>query len=394
MATSLHSNIWKYTLVLISHKRIFVAILGAYYLTIPDVNAWWVGVIMSVGSIAGFCLEIPSGYVSDKIGHKKALVLARICMLLSTVFFLIGGSIPVLILGMVFLSISGAFHSGTGDAFMHETLRGLGKEKEYTRIMGKISSIGFAVPIIFMVLIPFLVSFGYHIPFVISLVVDVIGLGAALLLVKPPISPEHIQEIGVTNFRQVMREGYRLQFFRYALFAGIVSGVLIAVGTFRAPYQAVLGVPVIWFGVFFGMGRVFASLMLAYSGKLRAMGQNVHSFFLSQAILYLILISMLAVIENKWVVVAVFLVINAFQWGLHQLSNSYLLEIIGGSKFKATLLSVRAQISEAVTAICSVGLGFAIQRSSYAFGFLCLGAAWIVVFVPLYVYIKKSTLRG
>ena len=41
--------------------------------------------------------------------------------------------------------------------------------------MGKISSIGFAVPIIFMVVAPFLVGISYKIPFFIALIIDFIA---------------------------------------------------------------------------------------------------------------------------------------------------------------------------------------------------------------------------
>src|SRR3989344_3349293 len=161
MQKLLQGNIWKYTLLLIANKRIFVAILGAYYLTIPDVTPEGIGIILLAGSLAGFIFEIPSGYVSDKIGHKTALVLSRLFMLVSTLFFLFASNIIFLILGGVFMSMAHAFHSGTGSAFMHETLRGLKREKEYAKVMGKISSIGFAIPIVFMVLTPFLVSISF-----------------------------------------------------------------------------------------------------------------------------------------------------------------------------------------------------------------------------------------
>ena len=128
MEQKLHSNIWKYTLFLIANKRIFVAILGAYYLTIPDVTPESIGIILLVASLAGFIFEIPSGYVSDKIGHKTALVLSRLFMLASTLFFLFASNLGFLILGGVLMSMANAFHSGTGSAFMHETLQGLKRE--------------------------------------------------------------------------------------------------------------------------------------------------------------------------------------------------------------------------------------------------------------------------
>ncbi len=386
MEKKLKSNIWKYTLLLIANKRIFVAILGAYYLTIPDVTPEGIGIILLAGSLAGFIFEIPSGYVSDKIGHKAALVLSRLFMLVSTLFFLVANNIAFLILGGIFLSMSTAFHSGTGSAFVHETLRGLKRENEYAKVTGKMSSIGFAVPIILMVLTPFLVSISFKAPFLAALVVDLVGILAAFLLVTPPVSQEEIDEIKLTKFKQVVSEGHRLNFFIFALFSGIVSGALFSVGGFRAPYQLFLEVPVIWYGVLFGAGRVFASLMLAYSGKIKER-ISLFSFYKFQLVLYTIFILVLGLVPDWRVAVIAFIVINAFQWGLSKVDNSYLMDIIKTSKFKATLLSIRAQISQLIAAIASFGVGFLIERLSYQYGFLYLGLIFFAVLFSLYLYI-------
>lgn len=133
----------------------FCRFISAYYLTIPDTTAQTVGLIFLAGNLAGFLFEIPSGYISDKFGHKETLVLAGFLMLVSSSFFLLATDVVFLILGSAFMSIGQAFRSGTFSAFMHETLRGLGKEDQYTEIMGKVRSAGFGVPIIFAVLAPF-----------------------------------------------------------------------------------------------------------------------------------------------------------------------------------------------------------------------------------------------
>jgi len=158
----LHQNIWKYALVLIAKKRIFVAILGAYYLTISGVTPQVIGVILLASYLAGFILEIPSGYASDKLGHKQALVISALLFICSTLLFLFANNIAFLILGGICMSAGIAFHSGTGSAFMHETLRGLKREHEYTQVMGKLSAIGFGVPIILTVLVPFFVRHTRH----------------------------------------------------------------------------------------------------------------------------------------------------------------------------------------------------------------------------------------
>ena len=389
MEKKLQSNIWKYALFLIANKRIFVAILGAYFLTIPDVTPQGIGIILLAGSAASFILEIPSGYISDKIGHKQALIFSRILILLSTTLLLFAENIFFLILGSIFMSAGAAFLSGTGSAFMHETLQGLKREHDYTRVMGKISSVGFAMPIVLMVLTPFLVSISFKAPFALSLVIDLIGLIAAISLVTPPVSPKHIEEIGVTNFRQVVQEGLRLNFFAFALFSGIVGGLLFTVGGFRAPYQMFLGIPVIWYGVFLGIGRALASLMLAYSGKIKERF-TIYSFYKLQIILYAALIFILGIISLWWVIVPVFIIINAFHWGLSWVDEGYLVDIIRTSKFKATLLSVNAQFNAIVAGISGFGIGFIIERLSYQHGFLYLGFGLLGMLTLLYFYLART----
>ncbi len=385
----IEANIWKYALLLISNKRIFVAILGAYYLTIPDVNAQSIGIILLAGNLAGFILEIPSGYAADKLGHKQALIISHFLTFVSTALFLFATNMTWLVLASVFLSAGHAFHSGTGSAFMHETMRALKREDDYTRVMGKLSSIGFAVPIGFMVLVPFLVAESFKLPFVIGLVVDLVGLIAALSLAVPPVPQEEIDEISSKNFLEVVREGWDRGFFRFAVFAGLVSGVLFALGGFRAAYQAVVGVPIIYFGIYFGVGRVIASLLLAYSASVRKIF-NSYSFLGWELGIYAILIFLLGTVRTPAVVVAVFLLSNGLHWGLSQVSSSHLLEILKGSRFKATLLSVKSQGAEIFAAAASFGVGALAARTSYPNAFMWLGVVFLLIGLPLYLYILKN----
>jgi MFS family permease len=387
---ALESNIWKYTLILITNKRIFVPILGAYYMTVPGVDAAVVGLIIFISSLSGFIFEVPSGYLSDKFGHKQTLVLARVLMILSSLFFIFSSNVPLLILGGVFMSLSHAFQSGTGSAFMHETLEELDRDNEYTKVMGKASSIGFAVPIILTVLVPFLVSFSFKLPFVVALIIDVIGLLVAVSLVKPNTRQHHIEEISSTNFIQVMKEGHRLSFFRHALFLGFVSGILLGVSSFRAIYQEFLGIPIIWFGVLFGLGRSLASLMLFYSGKIRLVLKDLKTFYLFQLVAYTTLFLITGLVDIWWVVALVFIITNGLTWGLSQVSGGYLLDIIKTSKFKATLLSSKSLIEELVGAISGLGIGLLFSVVSYQYGYFLVGVLFFIILFPLYLFIVRG----
>ena len=77
----LKANIWKYFLNNLTNRRSYLPILSIYFLSLPNTVAHQIGIYTGIGWLVGFLLEIPSGYLSDIIGHKKTLVLAKFSML-------------------------------------------------------------------------------------------------------------------------------------------------------------------------------------------------------------------------------------------------------------------------------------------------------------------------
>lgn len=390
MQAALESNIWKYTVLLVTNKRVFAAIIAVYYLTIPGVTPFWIGIFLLAGNGASFIFDIPSSYIADKIGHKDALVLSRGIIFLSTFFFLFAVNVWWLVIGSVLMSMGFAFLSGVGSAFMHETLRALGREDEYRAVAGKASSLGFAIPAIMAAAVPFLVPVSYKLPFIIMLVVDLVGIFVALALVRPPVPPEHVSEINGTSLFAVIRQGLALRFFRIATFSGIVSAFIFAIDSFRGPYQLLLGVSVIWFGVFLGVGRALAALMLAYSGQIHRLIGDVYSFQRAQIIVYGVFFLIVGLVTNPWVVVVVFILDNALKYGTSQVDTGYQLDVIRNNKFKATLLSAGNQIQNVVT-MCTVGLmGLSIERFGYRHSFLLFAIAYLFVLIPFHLYVVRN----
>ena len=390
MSAALQSNIWKYTVLLVTNKRVFVAILGVYYLTVPGVTPFWIGMFLLAGNGASFIFDIPSSYIADKIGHKDAIVLSRGIIFLSTFFFLFATNVWWLVIGSILMSMGFAFLSGVGSAFMHETLRALGREGDYRTVMGKASSIGFAIPAVTAALVPFSVGISYKLPFIMMLGLDVLGLIMALSLVRPAVNPEHAAEVSETKFPEVIRQGHALRFFRIATFSGIVSALIFAVDGFRGPYQLLLGIPVIWFGIFFGVGRALAALLLAYSGKLHRLIGDVYSFQRVQILMYGALFLTLGLISNPWVVVAVFVLDNALRYGLSQVDTGYQLDIIRNHKFKATLLSAGGQIQNVISMCAVAAIGISIERLGYQHSFLIFAIVFLVIQIPLHLYTYRN----
>ena len=86
----LKSNIWKLLILRTASTRLYTMILAVYFLTLPGVTIPQVGLYAAVGYLTEFLLEIPTGYLSDRLGHKKMLILSRISALLGVICFIVG----------------------------------------------------------------------------------------------------------------------------------------------------------------------------------------------------------------------------------------------------------------------------------------------------------------
>lgn len=385
----IESNIWKYTVHLITNKRVFAAILSLYYLTIPNVEVQNIGWIMFCGSVASFLFELPTGYLSDKIGHKNTLIIGRLLLILSSLFFLFANGLPFLIIGAICLSLSGAFFSGTGSAFMHDTLKAIGKDSDYSKIMGKSASIGHAVPIAFMIIAPVMIEVSYKMPFVFSLILDIIGLLAVISLRRVKQSEQHKKEVKESKLKDVFQESIKLGYMPFAILGAVISALIFIVQIYRGPYQEFVGADVIWFGVYLGLGRAIVSVTSAYSGKIKEYF-NIFTFKLFQITIYSAFLFTIAFVDNVTVIIIAFILCNGFQWGLAQVSRHFSLEIIGDSKFKATHFSISGQINQAITAVGMILMGHMIDIFSYQTAFLLFAIVLLVLGMSLYFYILSD----
>ena len=98
--------------------------------------------------IAVVFIEVPSGYMSDRFGRRRTLLLSCIAILAAYVFFLFSGSFTGLAVGQLLLAAGIAFRSGTDTAFHYESLQALEREEEYgdrEAIAGKYGFVSTAV---------------------------------------------------------------------------------------------------------------------------------------------------------------------------------------------------------------------------------------------------------
>lgn len=132
-------------------------------------------------------LEVPSGWMSDRLGRVVTLRLAAVCFVGAQASFLLGDDrFLVILLGQLLLAAGFASLSGTDVSFHYDSLEALGRADEYTRRQARLSAFGFSASAISAVLGGVLGFFELRLAFAASLAFAVGQLAVTFQLYEPP----------------------------------------------------------------------------------------------------------------------------------------------------------------------------------------------------------------
>lgn len=341
------------------------------------------------GQLAGFIFEVPSGYIADHIGHKKALMIARFSLALSTLCYVLANSITWFFVGAILMALSIAFQSGTNSVFMHETLKGLGKEDQYSKIMGKIESLGFALPVIPILLLPIIAEHNFHLAFIIAFIIDIIGLIAVASLVHPP-AKENLQTVSLDNIKETFSQYFKVGWLPWIIFTTITFGFYMGTLTgFKNPYQEMIGFSISMLGVFWASSRVFTSLLSLTSGWIYKKF-TYKQLLILRSLLIGIGILVAGLTTNKWIIAISFASITSVMWGTRIITNQHELSFIKNSPYKATFLSTTGLAQNLVFAGLGVTMGFLVARFDFAFSFTIMGSVLLFFTLLGFIFIPRK----
>ena len=94
---ALHTDVKKYYVFRALLKRFILPILILYGLD-RGLSLSELALIAAVGSVLSFVLEIPSGAIADRFGHRRTLVVSMLGQALSMLLYL-GGSFWWILMG-------------------------------------------------------------------------------------------------------------------------------------------------------------------------------------------------------------------------------------------------------------------------------------------------------
>lgn len=213
---------------------IYVLYLLSHGLSYAEIGT--IGAIQGVIVVTG---ELPTGYVSDRIGRRNSMVLAQVLYTLSTIGMILGEGFLAFTFAFALLSFGTTFVSGSEQAWLYETLAENLDEDTYTHVKGRGAAVGQWVMAATMIAGSFLYVVGPVYPFVAVLVMRVLTGAVVLTLPKNKLYTDESDEDGsltVLEALPVIRERITAPALRwFVVYAAVFFGATMAVDVYVQP---------------------------------------------------------------------------------------------------------------------------------------------------------------
>lgn len=181
-----------------------------------------VGTIESIFWITVVIAEVPTGAVADRWGRRVSLAFAGGIFCLGSVVFAFSSTYVILLAAYVIVAFAMTLYSGAGHALVYDTLRQLGRTREYEKHIGRSEALAFGSMLIATLLAgPLVALAGYPATILIGAIAMGLAGLVALLLREPPRS-----EAEFSGGRPVLN-GSAMAPGRPGLLSNMFGGVLV-----------------------------------------------------------------------------------------------------------------------------------------------------------------------
>ncbi len=333
--------------------------------------------IQALFGISVFLLEVPSGYLADRISRRGCVIGGCFVAVIGMTVYASASSVGSLIAAEFLLAVALSLVSGADSALIYDSLLCAGQEGQYTKITSRLTTISGWSEAISGIAGGLLAAENIRFPFFGEAVVGLFACAAALFLIETPIA--HRGEGRASSLRAVVTMALKgdAGLSSLLLYAASTGASTLTVVWLLQPYLYVKGLAIPLFGfvwcflnVMVGVGAFFVPKLL----------RRFSSAQLIKAICPLIasVYCTLFIFERSiplWGVVpiiALFFYIRGMSCPLYQSAVNSLVE----SNVRATVLSIQSMVFRLFFAVLGPIVGYTAQGLSFQWGFLCAAALY------------------
>lgn len=364
--------------------------LYAVMFTDTGLNPAQVSSLLFVWSLTAFLLEIPSGTVADRVPRKYVLIGAQVARGLGYASWLLFPSYWGFLVGFVLWGIESAFSSGTRQALLYDELKSLGKEKDYTKVSGRYTSMGILAVGIASFVAAWLAPQGYAPLIGLSLASMVVAILVMASIPKARMAEdvEEFETLGhIRNGVHELRTNSRA--LKIVLFASFVLG-FGALDEYHGLFFQEIGLDnqaiSIWFGAV-ALTGIVASL---FAHRLEQAKWLQRSRGVAFAVAAWGMVLVAATLGGRLLAPLLITIFTFFFYLIETLTNGWLQHTIQG-KSRATVTSMQGFTTELFALGGFVIVGYVSQVGSFADALRVCGA--LVVAVALGYTLRRKLVQ-
>ena len=214
-----------------------------------------------------FVLQIPIGLLVDKIGKKRSLVIANICMCLFSFILLIIQNFNQLLIGYFIDAIGYVLKTVCETNILYDSLP-IGKKRGnlYSEIDGIGASRYYVVDAITSLIAGYAFVLNPYLPIIFCFIANIISTILATRFRSIKLQNEQVEvKEGVREYFRQLREAIRFtkkskRIFCLLLYFGLVSGLIYNLTTFRSSVLEGISIPEHYFGIIFAISQMVAAI--------------------------------------------------------------------------------------------------------------------------------------
>ncbi|HKX73306.1 MAG TPA: MFS transporter [Candidatus Saccharimonadales bacterium] len=211
--------------------------LYAVMFTDTGLNAAQISSLLFAWSLTAFFSEVPSGAIADKYPRKYVLIIGQALRAIGFALWFLVPNYWGFLIGFILWGLKGAFASGTTQALVYDELKNEGKQQDFGKVWGRMSTLQIIGELLANVAGAVMVIAGYGWLLIAGVVIDIANIIILSLLPKA----KKVESTGETRYFAILKEGIT-----YALKTPAVLRI-IALTTFVIGFASIDE----YYGVFF-----------------------------------------------------------------------------------------------------------------------------------------------
>lgn len=372
-------------------RGVFLVYLASKGLSVLEVSAY-----QAIYSLSTTLLEIPTGFVGDKFGKKKSLLLGNILLSLQAFFMIINNNHIFFMILATMEALAYSFISGSDSALLYEIIKTDNNEEKYLKVNSRLLSIKSITTGLALLVGSIIAKYSWTILYLLAVLIIIIS-SIILVFVQEPhvekaITAEKGDKFSLHSLKNTIKKNIiypkEMLFIIFLIATSLIDGFFMCYYNFNQIILETLNVNIEIIGLFFSALYFINSVAYLLADFLNK-HINKKNLFIGILFIESMLFISLAYANSTMVIMLISILISFFPEVLFIIADSIIQNNII-SDYRATILSIVSLIRSLMTSVVYIVLGAIFNLINIRNIFMFIGIGICICTITVLLIMNRS----